>query len=172
MTGLALLLLLVARLFQFSAEDYAIEELRDESATTLPPFSINRIVPFDGGLRLFLRSHRPDAVASLLVAGTLEAQLSDHKSETAKPVSLSLGKAIWCSDDGNPVFLAYRAVPPCGGKTPARIEYFFEVAVTLGPGRDLAIGQDPDFLWLIEERPGGSSPAPSRGGRNATRRSG
>jgi hypothetical protein len=155
MTDLTLLLLLIAHLFQFSAGDYLIEELRDENATMLPPFSISRVVPFEGGLRLFLRSHRPDAVASLLVAGSLEAQLSDHKSETAKSVSLSLGKAIWCSDDGNPVFLAYRAEPPlCGGKTPARIEYFFEVAVILGPGRDLAIGHDPDFLWLIEERHG------------------
>jgi hypothetical protein len=123
MTDPALLLLLVTHLFQSSAGDYRIDELRDENATTLPPFSISRVVPFDGGLRLFLSTHRPDAVASLLTAGTLEAQLSDHKSETAKPVSLSLGKAVWCSNDGNPVFVAYRAVTPlCGGRTPARIE--------------------------------------------------
>jgi hypothetical protein len=155
MTDLTLLLLLIAHLFQFSAGDYLVDELRDENASTLPPFSISRIVPFDGGLRLFLRTDRPDAVSRLLAASTLEAQLSDHKSETAEPAPLSLGKAIWCSDDGSPVFLDYRAVPPlCGGKTPARIEYFFEVAVILGPGRDLAIGQDPDFLWLIEERHG------------------
>jgi hypothetical protein len=31
------------------------------------------------------------------------------------------------------------------------IEYFFDVAAVLGPGRDLALGEDPDFLWLIEE---------------------
>ena len=42
MTGLALLLLVVApaRPFHFSGGDYVIEELRDENATTLPPFSI------------------------------------------------------------------------------------------------------------------------------------
>src|SRR5262245_44767805 len=155
MTDLTLLLLLIAHLFQFSAGDYLIDELRDENATTSPPFSISRVVPFDGGLRLFLSTDRPDVVADLLAAGALEAQLSDHKSDTAKPVSLSLGKAIWCSDDGNPVFLAYRAVPPlCGGKTPAKIEYFFAVAVILGPGRELVIGHDPDFVWLVEERHG------------------
>ena len=156
MTGLALLVLLVAHLFHFSAGDYVIQELRDENARTLPPFSISRVVPFEGGLRLFLGTDSPEAVAALLAAGALEAQLSDHKFETARPVALSLGKAIWCSEDGNPVFLAYRAdLSVCDGKPPERIEYFFEVAVTLGPGRDLAIGQDPDFLWLIEERQGG-----------------
>jgi hypothetical protein len=94
MTDLTLLLLLIAHLFQFSAGDYLVDELRDENASTLPPFSISRIVPFDGGLRLFLRTDRPDAVSRLLAASTLEAQLSDHKSETAKPAPLSLGKAI------------------------------------------------------------------------------
>jgi hypothetical protein len=156
MTGMALLLFLVATLVHLTDVNYVIDELRDENSYALPPFSINRVIPSDGGLRLFIRTNSPDAVAALLAAGALEAQLSDHKSETVKPVSLSLGKAVWCSDDGNPSFLPYRAaLPLCGGKPPTRIEYFFEVPVTLGPGRDLAIGQDPDFLWLIEERQGG-----------------
>ena len=111
MTSLALLLLLVVHLFHFSAGDYVIEELRDENATTSPPFSISRVVPFDGGLRLFLRTDSPEAVAALSLPELFEAQLSDHESETARPVALSLGKAIWCSEDGNPVFLAYRADP-------------------------------------------------------------
>ena len=52
-----------------------------------------------------------------------------------------------------PVYMAFRdPLPSCSDKPPVRIDYFFEVSALLGPGRDLAIGQDPDFLWLIEER--------------------
>ena len=155
MICLALLLLLVAPAgpFRFSAGDYVIEELRDESATTSPPFSISRVVPFDGGLRLFIGTDSPDAVADLLAAGDVEAQLSDHESETTMTVSLSLGVAFSCRTGGAPVYRAYSGTPPlCGRKPPASIEYFFEVSVTLGPARDLAISQDPHFLWLIEER--------------------
>jgi hypothetical protein len=143
------LLVTPVRPFCFSAGDYVIEEFH---ASTSPPFSISRVVRFDGGLRLFIGTDSPDAVAALLAAGTLEAQLSDHESETAMTASLSLGVAIWCGRGAAPVYLAYSRTPPmCGRNPPARIEYFFEVGVTLGPGRDLAISQDPDFLWLIEE---------------------
>ena len=150
---LLLILVTLACPFDLIAGDYAIEEMRAEEATTLPPFSISRVIPFDGGLRIFVTTDSPDAIAGLLAAGALESQLSDHEAETASTVSISLGKAVWCSEDGEPVYLAYLdPLPQCDGAPPARIEYFFEAAVTLGPGRDLAIGQDPDFLWLIEER--------------------
>ena len=150
---LVLIFVIVARPHLFSIGDYAIEELRDTHSTTLPPFSISHVVAFDGGLRLFLTTECPDTVAGLIPLGALEAQLSDHEAETASTVSLSFGKAVWCTEDGEPVFMSYLdPTPLCDGAPPARIEYFFEAAVTLGPGRDLAIGQDPDFLWLIEER--------------------
>jgi len=150
---LLLIFLMLARPHLFGAGDYAIEQLRAEDATTSPPFSISRAVAFDGGLRLLLTTDSPDAIAELLAAGALEAQLSDHEAETASTVSLTLGKAVWCTEDGQPVFMSsLDPTPLCDGAPPARIEYFFEAAVTLGPGRDLAIGQDPDFLWLIEER--------------------
>ncbi|HYK89325.1 MAG TPA: hypothetical protein VE398_11175 [Acidobacteriota bacterium] len=132
---------------------YTIELLRSEDATSSPLFSIAKAAPFDGGLRLFINTSRPDTVAGLLAAGALEAQLSDHQRETAATVSLYLGKAVWCSQDAEPIYLRYAdPLPDCGGKPPVRVEFFFEVPVTLGPGRDLAIGQEPDFLWLIEER--------------------
>jgi hypothetical protein len=150
---LLLIFLILGRPHLFGAGDYAIEELRDEDAATLPPFSISRVVAFDGGLRLFLTTASPDAIANLLAAGALETQLSDHEAETASTVSLTLGKAVWCTEDGEPVFMSYLdPTPLCEGAPPARLEYFFESTVTLGPGRALAIGQDPDFLWLIEER--------------------
>jgi hypothetical protein len=79
--------------------------------------------------------------------------LSDHRTQSATNHSISFGKAVWCYPGGAPIYLGYAdPLPGCDGNPPARIEYFFEVPVTLGPERDLAIGQDPDFLWLIEIR--------------------
>jgi len=138
---------------RISADGYNIEELRDENSTGSPPFSIARVEPYSGGMRLFLSIPSPDAVAQLLTSGALEAQLSDHAAETASPVTLSLGKAVWCTEESEPLYLGYaEPISGCGGQPPAKIEYYFEAGVTLGTNRDLAIGQDPDFLWLIEEK--------------------
>jgi hypothetical protein len=136
-----------------AADGYNILELRDEESRASPPFSIVDIASHPGGLRLFLSTANPDVIASLLTSGALETQLSDHNTETASPVSLSLGKAVWCGEDSDPIYLGYQeALPACGGQPPAKIEYFFDAAATLGSSRDLAIGQDPDFLWLVEEQ--------------------
>lgn len=136
-----------------AGEGYNVEELRDEETTASAPFSINRVSPYPGGLRLFLSTANPGGVASSLASGALEAQLSDHSVETASPVTLSLGKAVWCTEDGEPLYVGYaEPIPACGGHPPAKIEYYFDAGVTLGANRDLAIGQDPDFLWLIEEQ--------------------
>ena len=148
---LFLLLLIAGSPLLFGAGDYTIEELVDENATTSPPFSISHVVPFPDGLRFFLTTDSPGAVADLLTDGALQAELSDHESETATAVSLSLGEAIWCSQDGDPAYVVYVDSLVLCGAPPARIEYYLELFVALGPGRDLAIGQDPDFLWLIEE---------------------
>ena len=146
-----LLMILVTPLLK--AQDYAIMNLTDENAVAAMPFSISRVVPSDRGLRLFLNTNNSNAVSDLLSAGKLQAQLSDNQAGTEKLVPLSLGKAVWCPDSDSPVYLSFNApLPDCGGKNPARIEYFLEAAVSLGPELDLAIGNDPDFLWLIEER--------------------
>ncbi len=136
-----------------SGGQYAIEFLRSEEAAASPELSIVRAEPSAGGLRLFLDTGRPDVVAGLLASGALEAQLSDHRTESATSRPISLGKAVWCNPDSGPIYLGYAdPLPGCDGNPPASVEYFFEVPVTLGPDKDLAIGQDPDFLWLIEER--------------------
>jgi hypothetical protein len=138
---------------ELNAQDYSIEEMRDEETIAAPPFTISRVLPFDGGLRLFLSTNNPDAVSELLSAGALQAQISDHEAETETAVPLLLRKAVWCDDTVEPVYLSYGdPLPGCNDNPPARIEYLFEVAAVLDPGRDLAIGQNPDFLWLIEER--------------------
>jgi hypothetical protein len=131
---------------------YVIEELRGEDSKEPSPFSITRVVPLTGGLRIFLSTPDIEQVRRLLDSGALETQLSDHEAETTSNPSISLGKAVWCSQDSEPIYLAYAdPLPACEGQLPARMEYYFEVNATLGSGRDLAIGQDPDFLWLIEE---------------------
>jgi len=87
------------------------------------------------------------------LAGSLQAQLSNNQADTETILPLSFGKAVWCEFPGSPAYLAYGdPLPSCNGNSPERIEYFFEVAAVLGPGLDLAIGKDPEFLWLIEER--------------------
>lgn len=150
---LFLLPLLLAVTQMVNAQNYGIEELTDENAATPRPFSIARVETIDQGLRLFLSTDNPDGVARLLSGGALQAQLSDHQSESTTNLPVSLKKVVWCSEDSRPVYLAFAdPLPNCGGTSPVRIEYFFEVFAILGPGRDLAIGQDPDFLWLIEER--------------------
>jgi hypothetical protein len=136
------------------AADYIVEEMREEGTPNLP-FSIARVEPFPGGLRLFLSTHDFAAVASLVSSGALQGQLSDNVAEIETNLPLSLGKAVWCTQDGTPVYLGYEdSLPACSdtGQPPERVEYFLVVPVSLGPGRDLALGKDPDYLWLIEER--------------------
>jgi hypothetical protein len=149
-TLFALLLFLVSPLVK--AQDYAVEELSAEETTAIRPFSIAQVVPTDSGLRLFLSTDNPAAIADLLATWALQTQLSDNVAGTETPVPISFGEAVWCTADGDPVYLAYQdPLPTCGGQPPSMIEYFFDVAAVLGPGRDLALGEDPDFLWLIEE---------------------
>lgn len=149
--GLLLPLLLSFHLATGGGE-FSIQFLCDEDATTSPIFSITRAEPINGGLRLFLGTSDPTRVAGLLANGALEAQLSDHQTETTTSPSISLGKVVWCTEDGPPIYLDFASpLPECDGKPPVKIEYFFTVPVTLGPDRDLVIGQDPDFLWIIEE---------------------
>jgi hypothetical protein len=136
------------------AADYVVEEMREEGSPNLP-FSIARVEPFPGGLRLFLSTNDIVAVAGLVASGALEGQLSDNEAGTQTTVTLSLGKAVWCTQDGEPVYLGYaEALPACSdtGQPPERVEFFLVASVSLGPDRDLALGKDPDHLWLIEER--------------------
>lgn len=146
-----LLLILVSPLLR--AQDYVIEALKEESAASAMPFSISRVVPFNRGLKLFINTDNPVTVSNLLRAGKLQAQLSDNQAETEELIPLSLRKAVWCPDSDAPVFISFSdPLPNCAENAPTRIEYFLEVSASLRPGLDLAIGNDPDYLWVIEER--------------------
>jgi hypothetical protein len=144
-------LLFVAPLI--NAQEYSIENLKDENAYSEMPFSISRAIAFERGMRLFINTNDPEAVSRLIAAGKLQAQISDNEAGTERLVPVSLGKAVWCAFPGTPTYLSFAdPLPICGEKQPERIEYFLEIPASLGPGLDLAIGDDPDFLWLIEER--------------------
>ena len=130
--------------FQVQGGSYVVEEMGAETASAQPPLTIIRVVAIPGGLRLFVSCDSPAAVQELLSRGALEAQLSDHRAGRSTDVSLSFGRAVWCSEDGLPVYPGYLApLPECDGQPPARIEYFFEANATPGAGRDLAIGLEP-----------------------------
>jgi hypothetical protein len=151
----SLLLLVLSTLFisvQLRAQSYSIAELRDENTTAKWPFLLYRAAPSYSGLRMFLMTYNLAAVSSLLDAGSLVGQLSDLNTRTETIVPLSLGKAVTCTVYSMPMYFPYKyPYPVCGGKPPFWVEFFIEAPVTLGPWRDLAIGQDPDFLWLVEE---------------------
>ena len=150
---LALFLILLPASQSLKAQGYVFEELTAENLTATSPFSIIQVVSIDGGLRIFIGTDDPDAVAGLLATGALMTQLSDHVAMTEAPVPISFGKAVWCTVDGDPVYLVYQdPLPSCGSQPPAIIKYYFDAAAVLGPGRDLALGLDPNFLWLIAEQ--------------------
>jgi hypothetical protein len=135
-----------------NSDGYSILFMQSEDSTASPIFSIVRVEPSGNGLRLFLETDRPDEVAVLADGGALEAQLSDHQAERTESLSILFGKAVRCTAESDPVYLSYsEPLPGCDGQPPAIVQYFFEVTVSLGPNRDLAISHEPDFMWLIEE---------------------
>ena len=136
------------------AADYVVEEMREEGTPNLPFLSraSNR------SLEDFASSsQRKDivAVASLVSFWRAARPTVRQRGRDRDQRPISLGKAVWCTQDSAPVYLGYEdSLPACSdsGQPPERVEYFLIAPVTLGPGRDLAIGKDPDYLWLIEER--------------------
>jgi hypothetical protein len=150
--ALAMFLVLFSASQSLKAQSYAFEELKSEDTAAKSPFSITKVVPINSGLRIYVSTDDPETIANLLTTGALLTQLSDHIAGTETPVPISFGKAVRCTIEDDPVYLAYKdPLPGCDGQPPAIVEYFFDAAAVLGPGRDLALGKDPDFLWLIEE---------------------
>ena len=135
---------------------YTVEEMSEDEKPM--PFHIGEIEQKSGELRIFPREVWGYAdhseIARLISTGKLEAQLSD--SESNKDVPLSLRKAVTCKDArGNrigPYYLGYSEAIPTACKVVEQIKYYLRAPVTLGKERDLAIGIDPDFMWLIEEK--------------------
>ena len=140
------LLVMLAVANAHGADNYAVEELKSETAGT-HPFSITQIEQQRGELRMFIQSGNIAQIQRLISDGTLSAQFSGD--ENAMTVPLSLSKAVTC-DTGTTYHLGYSApLPDC---VISRTRYYLRTPVTLGQGGDLAIGIDPDFIWIIEKQ--------------------
>ena len=145
MRTILLLTLTVTLAVNAYASGYAVEELSDSPKEK--PFSITSVESRPGELWLFIQSGNYAQIQGLIRNGSLTAQLSE--GENAITVPLSLFKAVVCKDFGT-FHLGYsELLPVC---EIAQLRYYLRTPVTLGHGRDLAIGLDPDFLWLIEEK--------------------
>ena len=129
------------------ADNYAVEELIGDTATEVKPFSITQVEQQRGELRLFIQTGNIAHIQRLISNGTLLAQFSE--GDNAMTVPLSLSKAIVC-DSGTIYHLGYSAPLPNCAITQTR--YYLRTPVTLGQGRDLAIGIDPYFIWIIEQK--------------------
>ncbi len=134
--------------------DYNILRLQSEEPPPPPPFEIASLEPHGELLRLLLSTDNIGGVQTLLDSGQLIAQLSEHRGDDAEywPVTLSLGKAVVCTEGANRLYLALADPLPEGCAAPISITYYFETNASLGPGRDVAIGYDPHHLWLVEEK--------------------
>ena len=129
-----------------NAAEYNIEELQSDTAG-IKPFSITEVEQQRGELRLFTESGNIAQIQRLITNGSLSAQFSE--GDDALTVPLSLSKAVTC-DDGTTHHLGYSSqMPNCEIR---HTRYYLRTPVTLRHGRDLAIGLDPDFIWLIERR--------------------
>ena len=127
------------------ASGYAVEELSDSPKEK--PFSITSVESRPGELHLFIQSGNYAHIQRLIRDGSLTAQLSE--GEDAVTVPLSFFKAVVCKDLGT-FHLGYsEPLPDC---KIAQVRHYLRTPVNLGHGRDLSIGLDPDFLWLIEEK--------------------
>ena len=145
MRTILLLTLTVTLAVNAHASSYTVEELSDSPKAK--PFSITSVESHPGELRLFIQSGNYAHIQELIRNGSLTAQLSE--GEDAVTVPLSFFKAVVCKDLGT-FHLGYsEQLPDCKIE---QLRYYLRAPVTLGHGRDLSIGLDPDFLWLIEEK--------------------
>ena len=146
MRTILLLSIVVTLAVSAHAKNYTVEEFQSETAGK-KPFSITRIEQKPGELLLWIESGNIAGVSKLVSDGSLAAQLSE--GETAVTVPLSLFKAVVCKDIGTFHPGYSELLPVCEIE---QVRYYLRTPVTLGHGRDLAIGLEPDFLWLIEEQ--------------------
>ena len=153
---LTLVMFLTVSVYARTVGRYNIEELSENEKPM--PFYIGQIEQKSGELLIFPREFWSYAdhseIARLINNGKLEASLSD--SDGSKDVPLSMRKIVTCKDSyGNyisPYYLGYSEPVPDACEVVEQIRHYISVPVTLGKERDLAIGIDPEFMWLIEEK--------------------
>ena len=158
MKKLLLIMTLAISLTAVQARDvgiYNVEELTSEEGDYAKmPFTITGIEQERGETIIWIRALYGGiaGVARQVSAGNLKAQISD--SEGGADVTLSLNSEVTCKDvSGNyagTYRLGYSTQLPAACATVDSTRYYLLAPVVFGHGRDLGIGLDPDYLWLIE----------------------
>jgi len=123
-----------------------------ESETVAPLFTVTGVELADDAFLVTVISLDPAQVATLIATGRLEAEMSDETGATT-PVSLQLWRKCLCG--GQWISCGFDILRTCTdvcGTSPEDEQFFFLVATTLSRGNDLAIGFEPDSLWLFERQ--------------------
>ena len=131
--------------------NFHVVELR-ESETVAPLFTVTGVELADNAFLITVISLDPVQVATLIATGRLEAEMSDEIGATT-PVSLQLWRKCLCG--GQWISSGFDILRTCAdvcGASPEGEQFFFVVAPTLPGGNDLAIGFEPDSLWLFERQ--------------------
>jgi len=134
---------------------YNVEELTSEDGDSGKiPFTITGIDQQRGEAIIWIQALYGGiaGVAGHIKAGNLQAQISD--SEGGMEVALSLNREVTCTDDlgkdAGTYRLGYSSPLPSACAKVTSTRYYLLAPVVFGQGRDLGIGLEPDYLWLIE----------------------
>ena len=134
---------------------YNVEELTSEEGDSgKKPFTITGIEQQRGETVIWIRALYGGiaGVAKKVSAGELQAQISDDEGGT--DVTLSLNREVTCTDASGSYAgtyrLGYSTQLPAACATVTSTRYYLLAPVVFGLGRDLGIGLEPDYLWLIE----------------------
>jgi hypothetical protein len=137
----------------YTIGNFSVTQLTEEGVKARPPFYISDIKQSGGELRIyllpgtaFIELTNISKVARLINKGQLDGQFSD--SENAKTIPLLLKKEVSCHN-GKTYRIGYNQATPQGCSVTST-RHYLSAAVTLKRDQDLAIGVDPDFLWIIE----------------------
>jgi len=162
MKSIAITLLTLAVFFSQSAFGEQVEREQTignfhvvelhESETVAPLFTVTGVELTDDAFLITVISLDPAQVATLVATGRLEAEMSDETGATT-PVSLQLWRKCLCG--GQWISCSFDILRTCAdvcGASPEDEQFFFVVATTLPGGNDLAIGFEPDSLWLFERQ--------------------
>jgi len=162
MKSIAITLLTLAVFFSQSAFGEQVEREQTignfhvvelhESETVAPLFTVTGVELANDAFLITVISLDPAQVATLIATGRLEAEMSDETGATT-PVSLQLWRRCLCGGQWIPSgFDILRTCADVCGAVPEDEQFFFVVATTLPGGNDLAIGFEPDSLWLFERQ--------------------
>lgn len=123
-----------------------------ESETVTPLFAVTGIEITAEAVLIPITPYDPAQVAARIATGRMTAELSDA-SGASTPVPLQFWRKCLCQ--GQWVSSGFDVLRGCAdlcGTAPEGEEFFFRVMAPWPPGTDLAIGFEPDSLWLFEGR--------------------